>query len=168
MRNQYIAFCPLHILGALLVALLLGSGASASAQDSSHFRFGGGGHFGINLDEGDPMLGADFLVDLVDISSHVRMSIWPAYTHVFIEDQLDVNLLEVNVPFQFIVGTPIVRPYAAPGLGLSFSDGTSLKLNLIGGCFFHVNDRFEPFTQLAVRLIQGTYVDLIAGVMVRF
>jgi hypothetical protein len=151
---------------ALVVALALALPTAARAQEAPH-RFGGGGHFGIGLDDGTPMLGGDFLVDVLDLG-HARMSLWPRYTHVFIEDALDPNLLELNVPFQFNMPNPVVRPYAAPGLGLAFGGGTSLKLNLIGGCFFHVNDRFEPFTQLLVRLINGTYVDLQVGMLVRF
>jgi hypothetical protein len=157
----------LPLVRALVVAVLLACAGAASAQDAPH-RFGAGGHFGIGLDDGTPMLGGDFLVDVLDLSDHARMGLWPRYTHVFIEDGLDPNLLELNVPFQFIMRRPVVRPYAAPGLGLAFGGGTSLKLNLIGGCFFHVNDRFEPFTQLLVRLINGTYVDLQVGLLVRF
>lgn len=126
-----------------------------------------GGHFGVNLDAGHPMLGADLRVDIVEISENVRLDIWGAYTHVFIEDGRDVELLEVDVPFLFRVRTDVVTPYAAPGLGISISGETNLKLNLIGGCLFHIGDRFEPFAQLAIRMIDGTYVDLIGGLLVR-
>jgi hypothetical protein len=151
---------------ALVVSLLLALTGAAEAQDAPH-RFGAGGHFGIGLDDGTPMLGADFLVDVLNLSERATMSLWPRYTHVFIEDAIDPNLLELHVPFQFHMPRPVVRPYAAPGLGLAFGGGTSLKLNLVGGCFFRVNDRFEPFTQLVVRLINGTYVDLQVGMLVR-
>lgn len=114
------------------------------------------------------MLGADLLVELSELSPKVRMGVWPRYTHVFIEHGTDVNLLEADVPFFFDVSTDVVTPYAAPGLALSFAGGSTLKLNLIGGCLFHVNDVIEPFSQLSVRLINGTYVDLIGGVLIRF
>jgi hypothetical protein len=152
----------------LIVVSLLVATASASAQDSQPHRFGAGGHFGIGLDDGSPMLGGDFLVDVLQLSDRVTMSLWPRYTHVFLEDALDVNLLELHVPFQFHMPRPVVRPYAAPGLGLAFGGGTSLKLNLVGGCLFRINDRFEPYTQLVVRMINGTYVDLQVGMLVRF
>lgn len=126
-----------------------------------------GGHFGVNLDAGHPILGADLRVDIVELSPRVRMNLWGGYSHVFIEEWRDVNLLEVDVPFLFSVNTPVVEPYAAPGLGLSFSSETSLKLNLIGGCLFHIGERFEPFAQIAVRMINGTYVDLMGGLLVR-
>lgn len=127
-----------------------------------------GGHFGVNLDAGHPMLGGDVRVDVAEISPRVRLDVWGAYTHVFLEDQPDVNMLEVDVPFLFRVNTDVVTPYAAPGLGLSFYAGDpTLKLNIIGGCLFHVGERFEPFAQLAIRMIDGTYVDLIGGLLVR-
>ena len=105
--------------------------------------------------------------DIVDISDRVRLDLWPAYTHVFIDDWRDVELIELDVPFLFDVGTPVVTPYAAPGLGVSISEESSLKLNLIGGCLFHVGERFEPFAQIAIRLINGTYVDFLGGLLVR-
>ncbi len=113
------------------------------------------------------MLGADLELDLRELGTRVTMGVWPRYTHVFIEDGLDVNLLEADVPFFFRVPTPVVTPYAAPGLALSFSGGTTLKLNLIGGCKFSVTEHLEPYTQLSIRMIQGTYVDLIGGVLFR-
>jgi hypothetical protein len=141
----------------------------AHAQDSGRPRFGAGGHFGVGLDDGSPMLGADFLVDVLDISPRVTMSVWPSYSHVFFEDAPDVNLLDVNLPFQIHMRTPVVRPFAAPGLGLAFAGGgTTLKLNLTGGCIFRVTEHIEPFTALTVRMIQGTYVDLLVGMLFRF
>jgi hypothetical protein len=126
-----------------------------------------GGHFGVNLNEGHPMVGADLRVDIVELSPRVSLDLWGAYTHVFIENGLDVNMLELDVPFVFDVNADIVTPYVAPGLGISFSGGSTLKLNLIGGCLFHLGERFEPFVQLAVRMVDGTYVDLMGGLLVR-
>lgn len=146
---------------SLLFCLLAASPSGARADVAL------GGHFGVNLDAGHPMLGADVRADLVDISSRVRLDIWGAYTHVFIEDWRDVNILEVDFPFLFRVNTDVVTPYAAPGLGISFSGDTTLKLNMIGGVLFHVGSRFEPFAQIAIRVINGTYVDLIGGLLVR-
>ena len=165
------------LLFTLLLALALtGLGAllpaSLEAQEQEGvptLRFGAGGHFGVGLDDGSPMLGADFMVDVLHLSSRVTMAVWPAYSHVFFEDALDVNILDVNIPFQIHMRRPVARPFAGPGMGIAFSGGDStLKLNLNGGCFFHVSDRFEPFTSLTVRMIQGTYVDLLVGLLVRF
>lgn len=159
------ALSPRALLFYATCSAALCFGALSPSQGRADVALGG--HFGVNLDEGHPMLGADVRVDLVDISSRVRLDLWGAYTHVFIEEWRDVNMLEVDLPFLFRVNTDVVTPYAAPGLGLSFSGDTSLKLNLIGGCLFHVGSRFEPFAQIAVRLINGTYVDLIGGLLVR-
>ena len=152
---------------ALLLAAFAAISLSWAIPASGRADVALGGHFGVNLDAGHPMLGADLRVDIVEISDAVRLNIWGAYTHVFIEDGRDVELLEVDVPFLFRVRSDVVTPYAAPGLGISISGETNLKLNLIGGCLFHIGERFEPFAQLAIRLIDGTYVDLIGGLLVR-
>ena len=156
----------------LLASFTLALQSTAHAQEQegipSH-RFGAGGHFGVGLDDGSPLLGADFLVDVLELSPRVTMSVWPSYTHVFLEDAYDANILDVNLPFQIKMRRPIARPFAAPGLGIVFVDGDStLKLNLTGGCIFHVNERFEPFTSVIVRMIDDVYVDLLVGLLVRF
>jgi hypothetical protein len=158
------------VLALASYSFLPASSALAQAQEGvSAYRFGAGGHFGVGLDDGSPLLGADFLVDVLDLSPRVTMSVWPSYTHVFLEDAYDANILDVNLPFQIHMRRPVARPFAAPGLGIAFEHGYStLKLNLTGGCIFHVNDRFEPFTALTVRMIHDVYVDLLVGLLVRF
>jgi hypothetical protein len=151
-----------------LFALLPGSAQGQEQEGVPSLRFGAGGHLGVGLDDGAPMLGADFMVDVLHLSSRVTMAVWPSYSHVFIEDGLDANILDVNLPFQIHMRRPIARPFAAPGLGLVFADGSSIKLNLTGGCFFHVTDHIEPFTAVTVRLIDQTYVDLLVGLLARF
>lgn len=151
-----------------MLVCLLSLCASVSAPAQAQTEMAAGGHFGLNLDGGHPILGADLLIELKQLSSRVTMGLWPAYSHVFIEDAHDVDLLEVDLPFLIRVRNPNIVPYVSPGLGLSFSGGSTLKLNLIGGVLFRVGERIEPFTQLAVRMIQGTYVDLLGGVVVRF
>ncbi len=140
---------------------LLTTAASARADVAP------GGHFGVNLDGGHPIVGADLRIDVHELSSRVRLDVWAGYSHVFIEDGRDVNLIEADLPFLIQVRTPVVIPYAGPGLGVSLSGDTTLKLNLLGGCLFQVGERFEPFVQLAIRMIQGTYVDLLGGLLVR-
>lgn len=166
--GKYLKSAYLNVICAAFCAGLLLFVPSAEAQDSHH-RFGVGAHFGVNLDAAHPMLGVDFLVDLVDISSRVRLGLWPKYTHVFIEDWDDVDMVALDVPFQFLTNNVHVRPYAAPGLGVAFEDGHAyVKLNLIGGCAFPISDRFEPYTHLAIRLIDGTFVDWSVGILARF
>jgi hypothetical protein len=155
---------PLALIVAAAAATLLSAAAPAPCRAEVAL----GGHFGLNLDAWHPMIGADVRVDVIDISDRVRLDLWGAYSHVFIRHhEYDVDLIEFDAPFLFRVNTDVVTPYAAPGFGLSFSNGTTLKLNLIGGCLFHVSERLEPFAQLAIRMINGTYVDLIGGLLVR-
>ena len=127
-----------------------------------------GAHFGINLDRGHPQLGADVFVPLLDLSDAVSLAIWPAYTHVFLHEQRDVELIEGNLVVSFATRLPTIRPYAGGGLGLSFHHDTSLKLNMLGGARFAVHPRVVPFVQLAIRTINGTFVDAAAGVLFPF
>jgi hypothetical protein len=150
------------------MALLPGSARAQEQEGVPTLRFGAGGHFGVGLDDGTPLLGADFFVDVLHLSSRVTMAVWPSYSHVFVEDGLDANILDVSLPFQIHMRRPIARPFAAPGLGLVFADGSELKLNLTGGCFFHVTEHIEPFTAITVRMIHETYVDLLVGLLARF
>jgi hypothetical protein len=124
-----------------------------------------GAHTGVNLDAGNIHLGADLLLPMTDLSPHVQLALWPSFAHVFIDGSRDVNLLGVDVPFELRLDNPSVTPYFAPGLALSMQYGTHLKLNLIGGCFFDVGSRVHLFTELAIRLVNGTYVDLLGGVL---
>ena len=71
-----------------------------------------------------------------------------------------------SLPFTLRLDNPSIAPYLAPGLALSAQYGVQLKVNLIGGCFFELGDRVRLFTELAIRLVNGTYVDLLGGVLV--
>lgn len=124
-----------------------------------------GPHLGINLDHGNLHIGGDLLIPIVQLSPSVRLGIWPSFAHVFIEDGHDVELLGCDFPFIFHIDNSIVEPFLAPGLGLAFYGDTSLKLNLIGGTFFETHSTVRPFVALAIRLIDGTYVDLLGGVL---
>src|SRR5690349_5401105 len=105
----------LSSLRVSLAGLLFSVALLASMQARADVA--AGGHFGLNLDAGHPMLGADLRIDLITLSNRVQMDLWPAYTHVFIEDYHDVDLLEVDVPFLISMPNPHVVPYVAPGLG---------------------------------------------------
>jgi hypothetical protein len=126
-----------------------------------------GGHLGINLDHGNVHLGLDGVFSLVDISPRVSMGIWPSYAHVFISDAHDVELLGCDLPFSFHLARGIVTPFVAPGFGLAFFGETSVKVNAIGGVFFDTKTRIEPFAALALRFVNGTYADLLGGVLVK-
>jgi hypothetical protein len=124
-----------------------------------------GPHLGINLDHGNLHIGADLLVDIVQLSPSVTLGVWPSYAHVFIEDGHDVELLGCDFPFIFEIDGSILEPFLAPGLGLAFYGDTSLKLNVIGGTFFEASSTVKPFVALALRFIDGTFVDLLGGVL---
>jgi hypothetical protein len=124
-----------------------------------------GPHLGINLDHGNLHIGGDLLIPITDLSASVKLGVWPSYAHVFIEDGHDVELLGCDFPFIFHIEGSIVEPFLAPGVGLAFYGDTSLKLNLIGGTFFETNSSVRPFVALAIRMIDGTFVDLLGGVL---
>jgi hypothetical protein len=124
-----------------------------------------GPHAGLNLDAGSVHLGADVIVEISQLSETVTLGVWPSYAHVFIDGGHDVELFGVDFPFMFEIDDSIVTPFAAPGLGLAFYGDTSLKVNLIGGLFLEAGGGVRPFTELAIRLVNGTYVDLLFGVV---
>jgi hypothetical protein len=148
-------------LGAAVAFTLSALSPVARAESSLAI----GPHLGINLDHGNLHIGGDLLIELTELSPNVTLGIWPSYAHVFIEDGHDVELLGCDFPFIFEIDGSIVEPFLAPGLGLAFYGDTSLKLNLIGGTFFETNSAVRPFVALAIRLIDGTFVDLLGGVL---
>lgn len=143
---------------ALALALL------AVAQERAHGQ-AIGPHGGVNLDTGNLHLGADFVMPLAELSSGVHLAIWPSYAHVFIDDGHDVELFGCDFPFLFTLDGSVVTPFVGPGLGLAFYGDTSLKVNLIGGVFFETGSPVRPFAELAIRLVDGTFVDLLGGVL---
>jgi hypothetical protein len=150
----------LQQLSIRLVTVVLVWGASAGSAHAVAI----GPHAGVNLDVGSLHLGADLVLELADVSPNVKLAIWPSYAHVFIDDGHDVELFGVDFPFVFPLDSA-VTPFVGPGLGLAFYGDTSLKVNLIGGLFFETGSAVRPFTELAVRLVNGTFVDLLAGVL---
>jgi hypothetical protein len=122
-------------------------------------------HGGVNLDRGSLHVGGDLLFRVATLSPSVRLDVWPSYGHVFVPHGHDVELLGVDFPFEFAIKDAVVTPFAAPGLGLAFYGDTSLKLNLIGGLFFETHSPVRPFVELAIRLVNGTFVDLLGGVL---
>jgi hypothetical protein len=125
-----------------------------------------GGHLGLNLDDANIHLGGDLLFPLVDVSPNVRLSIWPSLAYVFIDNGHDVVLFGADFPFEFRIDNSIVTPFVGPGLGLAIQHEAYLKFNVIGGSFFNVGDRVRLFAELALRFVNGTYVDLLFGVLV--
>lgn len=157
--------------GALTVAKVLGSSVLLAAAllvvspGGARAQVAIGAHAGINLDRGDPHLGADVVVTVASLSPNVTLGVWPSYAHVFVEDGHDVELLGCDFPFSFKIDNSIITPFAAPGLGVAFYGDETLKLNLIGGMFLEAGSGVRPFVDLAIRLINGTFVDLLFGVV---
>jgi hypothetical protein len=147
-------------LSSVFIALAVSSLAPAARADVSL-----GGHLGVNLDHGNVHLGVDALIPIKQITPRTQLSLWPNFAHVFIHDYHDVELLGFDVPFIFNHISDVVSPFVAPGLGLSIGDESTVKVNAIGGVFFQLG-RVRPFTAVAVRLVRGTYVDWLAGVLV--
>jgi hypothetical protein len=148
---------------ALWVVLIVVGGACLCPNRAS--AWAAGGHLGLNLDEGNIHIGADLLFPITDVSPNVQLSVWPSIAHVFVHDGHDVELLGCDFPFEFRLDNSIVSPFVGPGLGLAINDEATLKLNIIGGLFINTSSGVRPFTELALRFIRGTYVDLLFGVV---
>lgn len=148
-------------VAACLASLLWLCAAQGARADSLAV----GPHLGINLDYGNLHLGGDIVIPIAPLSPNVSVAVWPSYAHVFIEDGHDVELLGCDFPFFFKLDNSILTPFVAPGLGLAFYGDTSLKLNVIGGTFFETHSTVRPFVALALRFIDGTFVDLLGGVL---
>ena len=139
--------------------------AFAWLPSSTAHAFAVGGHVGLNLDQGDVHVGADLLFPLAELSPAVQLALWPSFAHVFREGH-DVELLGADLPFFFrIDGAPLI-PFVGPGLGLAIYEDVSLKLNVITGAFLETNSPVRPFGELALRFINGVFVDLLFGVVI--
>lgn len=125
-----------------------------------------GGHLGLNLDHADIHVGVDLLFPVFELSPTVELAIWPSFAHVFTrDDRHDVELFGLDVPFIFKLNAPVWL-FVGPGHGIAIYDQVSLKLNVIGGVFFNPRGTVRPFAEMALRFIDGTFVDAISGVLV--
>lgn len=153
---------PTLLLAASCAALLLfGLVPTAHAERATI-----GPHLGWNFDWDDLLLGAESRIDLGNAGQSVIVQLNPSLSYYFIEN-VDVLNLSLNVPFEFVIGGSVLRPFVAPGLALFFGDfDEELKLNLIGGLLFKL-DAVEPFVQLRAAVIDGEVVDLMGGLLIR-
>jgi len=103
------------------------------------------------------------LFPIAELSPAVRLSIWPSAAFV-INDGRDGVLLGADFPFEFQIDGSIVSPFVGPGIGVAIFDDAFVKLNVIGGVFIDTGV-VRPFAELALRFIDGTYVDLLVGVL---
>lgn len=126
-----------------------------------------GPHLGYNLDIDDPLLGIESRIDLTNISSSVILQLNPSFSYYFV-DNFDLFNFALNVPFEFVIGGSVVRPFIAPGLGLvHVSNGgsdTDLALVILGGLLFRLGV-VDPFFQLRVLIEDGSSAELMGGVL---
>jgi hypothetical protein len=124
-----------------------------------------GAHLGVGLDNGSIHLGGDGYFPIAKLSPAVQLAIWPSAAFV-INDGPDGVLLCADFPFEFEIENSIVAPFVGPGLGVGIFNGDAVvKLNIVGGLFIDTGT-VRPFAELALRFIDGTFVDLLAGVLV--
>jgi len=152
--------CARKLAAAALFVLALGLQAGTAQALAV------GGHAGLNLDRGDVHLGADVVIPIAGLSPNLQLALWPSFAHVFVWKNHDVELFGLDVPFVFRVGNAPVLPFVGPGLGLAIYGDVSLKLNVIGGVFFDTGGPIRPFGEMAIRFINGTFVDLLFGAVV--
>jgi len=146
-------------------AIVLALCATAWLNSSPAHAIAIGGHAGFNLDYGDPHLGADLLLPLTELSPAVQLAVWPSFAHVF-RDGRDVELLGADLPFFFRIDSAPIVPFVGPGLGLAIHEKVDLKLNVISGAFLETQSAVRPFGELALRFVNGVFVDLLFGVVV--
>ena len=154
-----------HIPRITQAALLcLGAALACSATTARAAPFELGAHVGVGLDAGSIHLGGDALFSITQVSPSVRLSVWPSAAFV-INDGPDGVLISADFPFEFQIANSALSPFVGPGIGVSIFDDARLKLNVVGGLFFDTGT-VRPFTELALRFINGTYVDLLVGVLI--
>lgn len=149
----------------LLLALLVGVPLAHAERNTI------GPHLGVNLDIDDPFIGVEGRIDMTTLSHDVIVQLNPSFSFYFIDGAGGLFNLSVNVPFEFRIHDSILRPFVAPGLGLwHWSYGnrsdTDLTLNILGGLLFDLAP-VEPFVQLRVALGDGSFAELMGGVLFR-
>jgi hypothetical protein len=149
---------------ALLFCAGVWAGTSSSARALDGISLGG--HVGINLDRADFHIGFDIVIPVVDLSPMVQWAVWPSIAHVFVRHGHDVELFGVDGPFVFNLRSVPITPFVGPGFGLAVYDQVSLKFNVVGGLFVETHSPVRPFAEMALRFIDGTFVDALFGVVV--
>src|SRR5262245_36776701 len=156
---------PSHIPRIAQAALPCPGALVCAALPAPARAWEAGGHAGVGLDSGSVHLGGDLVFPIVRLSPAVEFSLWPSAAFV-ITDGPEGVLLGLDFPFEFIIADSIVKPFVGPGFGVWIADEhAQVKLNVIGGLFIDTGT-VRPFAELALRFIHGTYVDLLAGVLV--
>ncbi|MDX9723433.1 MAG: hypothetical protein RBU37_21980 [Myxococcota bacterium] len=165
----------LHRLLIVGAALCVFAFVSAPDEASAQFRIGP--HIGYNFDGERLFAGADAWIGITSLAPTIELHGNVGASYYFVED-VTFFRFDVNLPFLFDVGTPIVKPYVAPGLALAYvsvdtplgdiSD-TDVAANVIGGGLFLPDEMINPFAQL--RISFGDWDDtfeLMGGAMFKF
>lgn len=158
-------------LGFASVAVALGllCGTLLHAAPARAERNTLGLHAGVNFDVDDPFLGVEGRFDVGSIGKSAIVQLNPSFSYYF-TDGFDLFNFSFNVPFEFPISGSVLRPFAAPGLGIwHVSNGgsdTDLTLNLLGGLLFHL-DVVEPFVQLKIAIGDGSSAELMGGILFR-
>jgi len=160
MRNLRHIVAPLLLLGCLAFA------SSAHTERNTL-----GPHLGFSFDSNDVFLGAEGRFDVADIGQTVIVQLNPSFSLYFTHD---VNLFNFsfNVPFEFKITNTILRPFAAPGLGIYAWTGRGahnavVRLNLIGGLLFYLRPPLEPYVQIRFVCGGGIDAELMTGLLFR-
>jgi hypothetical protein len=158
-----------HRFDQLAIVAVFACAALCFAAPARADRSTLGPHFGVNFDFDDAFIGLEGRFDVADVGSSAVLQINPSFSYYF-TDNVDVFNFSLNFPFEFQINDSVLRPMAAPGIGLwHFSNGSSeteVVLNLIGGLLFYL-DGVEPFVQLRVYLGDGSGAELMGGVLFR-
>lgn len=129
-----------------------------------------GPHLGYKFDDGGALLaGAEGRFDVANIGQSAIVQLNPSFSLYFPPHNVTLNFA-FNVPFEFLIHDSVLRPFAAPGIGIYHSTarnaGTTARLNLIGGLLFHLQ-ALEPFIQLRFVCGDGISPELMGGLLFR-
>jgi hypothetical protein len=128
-----------------------------------------GPHLGYNFDGDVLLIGGEGRFDVANIGSSVIVQLNPSISLYFPPHYVVFNFA-FNVPFEFLINDSVLRPFAAPGIGIyhgtGHNSGTDVRLNLIGGLLFHLSS-LEPFVELRFVCGGGISPELIGGLLFR-
>lgn len=166
-----------RLVATLGCLALLSTAAPARVQAQEKLRSSIGPHLGVNFDGDDFYLGLQGRVGVYEITPTVLLDLYPSASYYFVGNRgpYDWTLLNFSfdVPFEFVIENSVLRPYAAPGLGIWYASfdtpvgsdsNIDLSLNLVGGLLFALGG-VEPFFELRILIDGGASAELRGGVL---
>lgn len=160
-----------HLCAALAALAFVTSAEPVAAQQK--LRSSIGPHLGVNFDGDDVYLGLQGRVGVAEITSSVLLQLYPSASYYFTDNNVTVLNFSFDVPFEFVIENSMLRPYAAPGLGIWYvhwdtpvrsNSDIDLSLNLLGGLLFALGS-VEPFFELRIIIDHGADAELRGGVV---